>query len=68
MVEKKQERYADVKQVGNEITSLVAECQKLFEAVEDSSCWHAYLEYIDEIIIRGMPEFYFISLSNVIST
>ena len=54
MEERKQERYADVKQVGIEITSLVGECQKLFQAVEDSSYWHAYLEFIDDTIIKGV--------------
>ena len=65
MVERKQERYADAKQVGIEITSLVGECQKLFQAVEDSSYWHAYLEYIDDIIIRGMLEFSFLFYSQL---
>ena len=53
MEAKKQERYADIKQVGIEIISLVGECQKLFQAVEDSPFWHAYLDFLDNIIIAG---------------
>ena len=47
---KKQERYADVKQVGVEIVGLVGECQKLFQATEDSVHWHSYLDFIEQII------------------
>ena len=50
---KKQERYADVKQVGLEIVGLVGECQKLFQATEDSVHWHCYLDFIEQIIING---------------
>ena len=49
----KQERYADVKQVGIEIVGLVGQCQKFFQAVEDSAYWHAYLDFLDNIIITG---------------
>ena len=50
---KKQARYADVKQVGVEIVGLVGECQKLFQATEDSVHWHSYLDFIEQIIISG---------------
>ena len=50
---KKQERYADVKQVGVEIVGLVGECQKLFQATEESVHWHSYLDFIEQIIING---------------
>ena len=50
---KKQARYAEVKQVGLEIVDLVGECQKLFQATEDSVHWHSYLDFIEQIIISG---------------
>lgn len=53
MDENKQKRYGEVKEVGMEITRLVGECQKLFQAVEDSCYWQAYLEFVDEIIVAG---------------
>ena len=53
MGEKKQARYADVKKVGAEILTLVGDCQKLFQASEDSVHWHAYLEFIEQIVVSG---------------
>ena len=53
MGEKKQARYADVKKVGTEILTLVGDCQKLFQASEDSVHWHAYLEFIEQIVVTG---------------
>jgi hypothetical protein len=53
MAAKKQERFAEVKQVGVEIVGLVGECQKLFQATEDSVHWHSYLDFIEQIIIAG---------------
>ena len=53
MDETKKARYEEVKKVGEEITGLVKECQKLFQASEDSVHWHAYLDFIEEIITSG---------------
>ena len=53
MDETKKTRYEEVKKVGEEIIGLVKECQKLFQASEDSVHWHAYLDFIEGIIKSG---------------
>ena len=53
MDDTKKSRYEEVKKVGDEIISLVKECQKLFQASEDSVHWHAYLEFVEGIIKSG---------------
>ena len=53
MEEIKKARYEEVKKVGEEILGLVRESQKLFQASEDSVHWHAYLDFIEEIITLG---------------
>ena len=53
MDETRKARYEEVKKVGDEIMQLVKECQKLFQATEDSVHWHAYLDFIEGIIKSG---------------
>ena len=53
MDETRKVRYEEVKKVGDEIMGLVKECQKLFQATEDSVHWHAYLDFIEGIIKSG---------------
>ena len=53
MDETRKTRYEEVKKVGEEIIGLVKECQKLFQASEDSVHWHAYLDFIEGIIKSG---------------
>ena len=53
MEEIRKTRYEEVKRVGEEILGLVRESQKLFQASEDSVHWHAYLDFIEEIVTLG---------------
>ena len=59
MDETRKARYEEVKKVGDEIMQLVKECQKLFQATEDSVHWHAYLDFIEGIIKSGKIYFVF---------
>ena len=47
-------RNAEFSKASKKITSLVNECKENFRAQDDSKTWHAYLEYVDEIIITGL--------------
>ena len=54
MTELKEKRYKQVGKAGTEIVRLVDECQKYFHALESTDTWHAYLEFIDDIVREGL--------------
>ena len=54
MKELKEKRYQQVSKAGTEITRLVDENQKYFQALESTETWQAYLEYIDKIVTDGL--------------
>jgi dynein heavy chain len=54
MKELKEKRYQQVSKAGTEITRLVEENQKYFQALESTESWQAYLEYIDKIVTDGL--------------
>ena len=54
MAELKEQRYEQVSKAGSEISRLVDENQKYFQALESTEIWQAYLEFIDNIVTDGL--------------
>ena len=54
MAEAKEKRYEQVAKAGTEISRLVDENQKYFQALEGTETWQAYLEFIDKIVTDGL--------------
>lgn len=54
MAEAKEKRYEQVAKAGAEISRLVDENQKYFQALEGTPTWQAYLEFIDKIVTDGL--------------
>ena len=53
MAEVKEKRYEQVAKAGAEISRLVDENQKYFQALEGTETWQAYLEFIDKIVMNS---------------
>ena len=54
MGEVKEKRYEQVSKAGAEISRLVEENQKYFQALESTETWQKYLEFIDNIVSDGL--------------
>ena len=54
MEESKKRRYAEFSEASTKISTLISQCKELFEAKDGTEEWHAYLEYVDEIIVTGL--------------
>ena len=54
MPQHKQKRYTEFTKASNKIGALMEQCKELFGVKDDCEAWHAYLEYVDEIIINGL--------------
>ena len=51
---KRIKRNAEFNRASKQITQLVEECKKNFRAHDDSPLWLAYLEFVDDIVVRGL--------------
>ncbi len=50
----KKDRYDEVERVSKRIGNYITQCQKFFHAHDGTPEWEAYLEFIDDIITRGL--------------
>lgn len=58
-----QSRYAKVKEDSEKIHALIQENLTYFQAVEESEDWKNYVEYLDDVVLDGLFECVYCSLS-----